>query len=440
MTTKPLQTVPATRLELAPDVPICQGDYPLDWYQEEFKPYAEEYFALKDRTPERVLPWLDQYVEPAAAHFGPSLLLLAHFYMGGAIVKLVERYGGAVADSYQLALQARANPDCTVIVQSAVHFMAEAVALLARADQQVWITNPKAGCTLEMHAKEHMVAPVAQWLIERFGDDFAIVAYMNTSGRIKALAGQTGGAACTSANAHNVLAPILAEHGRVLFVPDQHLGRNVAAQLGLTPDDVYLLPDDVRQPENFDDLLRGDFDRLDRAKLVLWPSSCSVHTLFTPEMVGYHQSLGRRVLIHPESPREAVAIADGSGSTRYLWDEVLKGSRGSSFAVGTEGHFVRNLADRARQDGIEVHHLAAVPGFASAGCGCAAMSRNDPPHLAGMLDLLRKGEGPDLNRVIPGDVVDETSLARDRLDEAERAILVRDARLAMERMIALSEG
>ncbi len=320
--------------------------------------------------------------------------------------------------------------------------MAEAVALLAHDDQQVWITNPKAGCTLEMHAKEHMVAPVAQWLIDRFGGAFSIVAYMNTSGRIKALAGQTGGAVCTSANAHKVLAPILAEHGRVLFVPDQHLGRNVAAQLGLAPDDVYLLPDDVRTPENLDDLLRDDLDRLDRARLLLWPSSCSVHTLFTPEMVAYHQSLGRRVLIHPESPRETVAVADGSGSTRYLWDEVLKGaagSRGSVFAVGTEGHFVRNLADRARREGIEVHHLAAVPGFASSGCGCAAMSRNDPPHLAGMLDLLRKGEAPDLNRVLPGDVVDETSLGRDRLDGAERAILVRDARLAMERMIALSE-
>ena len=157
-------------------------------------------------------------------------------------------------------------------------------------------------------------------------------------------------------------------------------------------------------------------------------------------MVGYHQALLRRVLIHPESPLEAVQVADGSGSTRYLWDEVLGAPSGSAFAIGTEGHFVRNLAEQARARGIEVVHLADVPSHALGGCGCAAMSRNDPPHLAGMLDLLRKGQAPDINRVIPGDVVDEMSMARDRLNSEEQAILVRDGRLSLERMIEMAEG
>jgi len=119
-----------TGLTLEAGIPICQTDLPLDWYQEEFRPYAEEYLALPDRTPETVLPWLDRYVVPAIEHFGDELLLLAHFYMGGEIVKLVERYHGAVSDSYVLALQAERNPDKRVIVESAVHFMAETVAVL----------------------------------------------------------------------------------------------------------------------------------------------------------------------------------------------------------------------------------------------------------------------------------------------------------------------
>jgi len=124
---------------------MCQQDLPLDWYQEEFKAYAEEYLALPDRTPETVLPWMDRYIRPAQDYFGEELLLLAHYYMGGEIVKLVERYGGRIADSYELALQAKNHPEKKVIVESAVHFMAESIALLAHEDQNVWITNPKSG-------------------------------------------------------------------------------------------------------------------------------------------------------------------------------------------------------------------------------------------------------------------------------------------------------
>ena len=118
-------------IELRPDIPICQTDLPLDWYQPEFKPYAEEYLALPDRLPGTVLPWMDRYIEPARAALGPELVLLAHYYMGGEIVKLVERYGGLIADSYQLAREAVLHPEKRIFVESAVHFMAEAIALLA---------------------------------------------------------------------------------------------------------------------------------------------------------------------------------------------------------------------------------------------------------------------------------------------------------------------
>ncbi len=427
------QAVP-TGIALEPDLPICQGDLPLDWYQEEFKPYAQEYHALPDRTPGTVLPWLDRYVQPAQDHFGDSLLLLAHYYMGGEIVKLVERYGGLVADSYQLALQSAANPNKTVIVESAVHFMAETIATLATDDQEVWITNPKAGCTMEMMAKDWMVLPVADALIDRFVDDLVVVAYMNTSGRLKALAGRSGGAVCTSSNAHLIVDWARRDGRRVLFLPDEHLGRNTADRLGMDIESLVTIPTSGADLDAI--------DGLDDAPMLLWGGYCGVHTIFNAEQVAWWQDRKWQVLIHPEAPIDAVRAADGAGSTAYLWNTIMDAPSGSRIAVGTEGHFVRNATEQAARRGVEVRHLADIPELGSgiAGCGCATMSRNDPPHLAGMLDLLRRGEAPQINRVMAGDTVDEASGRRDRLDPDARKTLCAQARLALERMIEITES
>ena len=123
---------------------------------------------------------------------------------------------------------------------------------------------------------------------------------------------------------------------------------------------------------------------------------------------------------HPESPLETVRAADGSGSTNYLWSAVMDAEPGTKLAIGTEGHFVRNARVEGAKRGVDVVHLAEVPNSWAAGCGCATMSRNDPPHLAGMLDLLRQGKAPDANRVLAGDSVNETTGARDRLQGNER--------------------
>ena len=434
------QPIAPTGITLQPEIPICQGDLPLDWYQEEFKPYAEEYLALPERTPEIVIPWLDAYIKPAQDHFGESLLLLAHYYMGGEIVKLVEQYGGKVADSYALALQASRNPDKKVIVESAVHFMAETIATLASDDQQVWITNPKAGCTMEMMAKDWMVQPVVDELIKRFGDDLLVITYMNTSGRIKAIAGKTGGAVCTSSNAPLVVEWARKQEKRILFVPDEHLGRNTAAKLGIDPSLICALQEPLTHGVTWQ---LDDIVGLDSAEIILWGGFCGVHTVFTSQQVRWWKDKNWTVLIHPEAPLEAVEEADGSGSTAYLWNAVMDAPRGSKFAVGTEGHFVRNLKDQAAAKGIEVMHLTDIDSpetNSQGGCGCATMSRNDPPHLAGMLDLLRKGEAPDLNRVLAGDVVNEQTAKLQRLSGEERTVMVANAKLALKRMIEITEG
>ncbi|MCA9523412.1 MAG: quinolinate synthase NadA [Myxococcales bacterium] len=432
----------SSEIRIRAGMPICQTDLPLDWYQEEFKVYAEEYLALRDRTPETVLPWMDRYIQPALDHFGDSLLLLAHYYMGGEIVKLVERYGGTIADSYVLALQAVRNPQSKTIVESAVHFMAESIAILAHPDQAVYITNPKAGCTMEMLAKEWMVEPLFDELRDRFGDDLLVVTYMNTSGRLKALSGLTGGATCTSSNARIIVDWALKQGKKVLFLPDEHLGDNVAGQLGIGPQGVYRLPGGQSAMHfRVDALSSNERDQLDGAQMLLFGSYCGVHMVFRPEHVEYWRALGYRVLVHPECRREVVEAADGAGSTAYLWREMLGTPSGGKLAIATEGHFVRNAKEQAAMRGVEVVNLADVPGAdGSFGCGCATMSRNDPPHLVALLDLLRRGNAPAINRVLPGDNVDERTGWRERLDASSRSEIARLARLALEKMIELTES
>ncbi len=437
------RSVQLSGLEIRPGIPICQSDLPLDRYQEEFRPYAEEYLALPSRTPEHVLPWMDRYLQPALAHFGDKLLLLSHYYMGGEIVKLCERYGGRIADSYELALAAAAHPEAEFIVESAVHFMAESIATLAHPHQQVFITNPRAGCTMELYAKEFHIAPFFEQLRERWGEQLMVVAYMNTSGRVKALAGQTGGAVCTSSNAQHVLRWALAHRKKVLWVPDRHLGEVACWQIGLPPQQQYLWPAGTEgMLLKVSSLSAAEQARLDGARVVLWGSSCGVHTVFKPSMVEYWKARGWRVLVHPECPLPVVQAADGTGSTKFLWNAVKDAPRGSRIAIATEAHFVSNARDLGRQHGVEVVHMADIPApeFASMGCGCATMSRNDPPHLVALVDLLAKGRAPDINRVAVGDAVDEVSGFRERLDPEERALVAAHARAALQRMVEITEA
>jgi quinolinate synthase len=190
-------------------------------------------------------------------------------------------------------------------------------------------------------------------------------------------------------------------------------------------------------------------DALADSEMILWGSSCGVHTIFNGEMCRWWQARGWRALVHPESPLDAVEAADGAGSTDFLWNAVLDAKPGDKLVIGTEGHFVQNARELGRQRGVEVMHLADLPAdavdasgrpFQSIGCGCATMSRNDPPHLAGMLDLLRQGKAPEINRVLAGDSVDERTMRRDRLPEAERAELTGFARASLERMIEIVEA
>lgn len=433
----------ATLMAIRNDMAICQSDYPLDWYQEDFIPYAQEYQALPDRKLTTVLNWMKPYLAKAQNHFGNKLLLLAHYYMGGEIVRLIEQFGGKIGDSYQLALMAANNPEKSVIVESAVHFMAESISILANENQHVYITNPKSGCTMEMLAKDFMVEPAFLDLNERYGaENILPVCYMNTSGRVKAMTGAQGGAVCTSSNVKKIFQWAQNQNKKILFIPDQHMGENVAYWLGIknlaywpggTAGANYSLPAQDKKT----------LKQFDKAELILFASQCAVHTHYQPEMCDYWKSQGYTTIVHPECRNDVIKVADYSGSTAFIWDLVVHDKAGTkSYAIGTENHMVENLKQYCKNLGIRVVNLAEAPQKDTekgVGCGCATMSRNDPPHLVALLDLLRQGKSMPYNEVKAGDVVNEFTGTRNRLPVNDQQWVINNAKKALEMMINITE-
>ncbi|HAT9034110.1 TPA: quinolinate synthase NadA [Legionella pneumophila subsp. pneumophila] len=433
----------ATLMAIRNDMAICQSDYPLDWYQEDFISYAQEYQALPDRKLTTVLNWMKPYLAKAQNHFGNKLLLLAHYYMGGEIVRLIEQFGGKIGDSYQLALMAANNPEKSVIVESAVHFMAESISILANENQHVYITNPKSGCTMEMLAKDFMVEPAFLDLNERYGaENILPVCYMNTSGRVKAMTGAQGGAVCTSSNVKKIFQWAQKQNKKILFIPDQHMGENVAYWLGIknlaywpggTAGANYSLPAQDKKT----------LKQFDKAELILFASQCAVHTHYQPEMCDYWKSQGYTTIVHPECRNDVIKVADYSGSTAFIWDLVVHDKAGTkSYAIGTENHMVENLKQYCKNLGIRVVNLAEAPqkdAEKGVGCGCATMSRNDPPHLVALLDLLRQGKSMPYNEVKAGDVVNEFTGTRNRLPVNDQQWVINNAKKALEMMINITE-
>lgn len=431
-------------IHLSSDMAICQADYPLDWYQQEFAPYAEAYLALPDRKLSTVIAWMRPYIQQAQNHFGDQLLLLAHYYMGGEIVKLVEQFGGLIGDSYQLALMAVNHPEKKVIVESAVHFMAESISLLAQPDQSVYITNPKAGCTMEMMAKDFMVEPAFLELNARYGEENILpICYMNTSGRVKAMTGAQGGAVCTSSNVRKIVQWARDKGKKILFIPDKHMGENIAYWLGIRQ--LAYWPGGTAGAQfSLGTQSAATLKQFDDAELILFASYCAVHDYYKAPMCTYWQSKGYTVVVHPECPNEVIRAADEVGSTAFIWDIVMADrAHTKRYAIATENHLVQNLKEQGKAKGIDVVNVGDAPLDATGkglGCGCATMSRNDPPHLVAMLDLLRQGKAPSYNQVLPGDIVNEFTGVRQRLSTEQQTWIVKHAKIALENMITITES
>ena len=336
---------------------------------------------------------------------GERVIVLGHFYQRDEIVEFADFVG----DSYQLAKAATAEQQAEAIVFCGVHFMAETADILTRDDQAVILPNLAAGCSMADMATIDDVEDCWEQLEELYGSEpdedgrlpLLPITYMNSSAAIKAFCGRRGGVVCTSSNARAVLEDAFRRARRVVFLPDQHLGRNTARALGIPLERMPLW--NPRRP-----LGGNTAQELQDATVVLWQGFCSVHKRFTVGQIeqARAQYPGIRIIVHPECTMEVVDAADVSGSTDLIRREVEAAAPGSVLGIGTEINLVHRLA--ASRPDLTIFCLDPVV------CPCSTMYRIHPGYLAWTLERLVAGEIVNRITVSPEDQ-DAARLALDRM-------------------------
>ncbi|CAL9551355.1 Quinolinate synthase A [Streptomyces sp. enrichment culture] len=320
----------------------------------------------------------------AKERLGERVFVLGHHYQRDEVIQFADVTG----DSFKLARDAAARPDAEYIVFCGVHFMAESADILTTDDQRVILPDLAAGCSMADMATAEQVAEAWDVLTEAGVAERTVpVSYMNSSADIKAFTGRHGGTICTSSNAERALRWAFGQGEKVLFLPDQHLGRNTAVRdLGLSLEDCV-----VYNPHKPNGGLTAQ--QLRDAKMILWRGHCSVHGRFSLESVEDVRARvpGVNVLVHPECRHEVVAAADYVGSTEYIINTLDAAPAGSKWAIGTELNLVRRLANRYAAEGKEIVFLDRTV------CFCSTMNRIDLPHLVWTLEAL--AEGRTVNRI-----------------------------------------
>ena len=346
-------------------------------------------------------------IEAAKATLGDRVVVLGHFYQRDEVI----RHADYVGDSFQLAGAAKSRPDAEAIVFCGVHFMAETADLLSTPEQAVILPNLAAGCSMADMADADSVAECWEQLDEVFGSALDAdgrapvipVTYMNSSAALKAFCGRNGGIVCTSSNASTVLEWAFERGQRVLFFPDQHLGRNTAKAMGIPLEQMPMWNPNKPLGGNTEEQLRD-------AKVILWHGFCSVHKRFTVDQIAdaRAQYPDVRVIVHPECPSPVVDAADEAGSTDYIVKAIQAAPAGTTFAIGTEINLVQRLAAEYPQ-----HRIFCLDPVV---CPCSTMYRIHPGYLAWVLE-----------RLVAGEVVNQITVA---------GADVEPARLALERMLA----
>ncbi|HET7689498.1 MAG TPA: quinolinate synthase NadA [Nocardioidaceae bacterium] len=310
---------------------------------------------------------------------GSRLFVLGHHYQRDEVIQFADVTG----DSFKLARDAAARPEAEYIVFCGVHFMAESADILTADHQRVILPDMAAGCSMADMARLSQVEDAWDAMVDAgIADSIVPITYMNSSADIKAFCGKHGGAVCTSSNAQTALEWAFEQHGadtKVLFFPDQHLGRNTAVlQMGYSLDDCVLwnplLPNGGLTTEQLRD-----------AKMILWKGHCSVHGRFTASCVDEVRAKvpDVQVLVHPECTHDVVLKADLVGSTEFIIKTIEAAPAGSSWAIGTELNLVQRLAN-AHPDKNVVFLDKTV-------CYCATMNRIDLPHFVWALENLVAG-------------------------------------------------
>jgi quinolinate synthase len=334
----------------------------------ERQPLPDKYLGLSDEE-------MMRRITAARATLGDRLVILGHHYQRDEVIKFADYTG----DSFRLARQIAQRPNADYIVFCGVHFMAESADVLCSPHQQVILPDLAAGCSMADMAAPEQLESCWEELTQMGIQGVVPVTYINSAASIKSFVGERGGTVCTSSNAMATLKWGFSQGEKILFLPDQHLGRNTAYKMGIPLDEMV-----VWDP---DEIFGGLYpEQVQRAKMILWKGHCSVHTRFTSKQIEAvrRQHPGIRVIVHPEVPWDVVQAADDSGSTEYIIKAVTNSLEGSIWAVGTEVHLVNRLAQQLAPG-------RTVVSLDQFGCLCSTMFRVSPNHLLWILEELVDG-------------------------------------------------
>ncbi|MFC5558348.1 quinolinate synthase NadA [Ureibacillus thermophilus] len=339
---------------------------------------------------------MEQRVYEIKKQLGKELFIPAHHYQKDEIIQFAD----AIGDSLQLAQAAAKNKEAKHIVFCGVHFMAETADMLTTEEQIVYLPDLRAGCSMADMANIYQTEEAWEKLTSIFGDTILPLTYVNSTAAIKAFTGRNGGACVTSSNAKKMVEWAFTQKERIFFLPDQHLGRNCAYELGIPLEQMA-----VWDPISGDLSYEGDLQNI---KVILWDGYCSVHQGFTVENV---QEVRKKypdmtVIVHPECAFEVVQAADLSGSTKFIVDTIQKAPAGSSWAIGTEMNLVKRI--------IAEHKDKYIICLNDNMCPCLTMNRIDLPHLLWALDIIIKGEQGNVIKVDES-TTKEALLALDRM-------------------------
>ena len=395
--TKPrMPTIPITELEQSA---FCRTDEGLESkaLDEEFKAgvrWQKLPVSYMKMQPEE----LDVRIVEARAALGNKLVILGHHYQRDEIIKFADYRG----DSFKLSQYAASQQDAESIIFCGVHFMAETADILSRDEQKVALPNLMAGCSMADMAQIDDVLDCWDDLQDVLGTGGIVpITYMNSTAAIKALCGRNNGIVCTSTNAPATFKWAFEQGDKVLFLPDQHLGRNTGVKLGIGVDEMI-----VWNP--FKPLGGHTEDEIRRAKVILWQGHCSVHTRFSVQQIeeARQRFPDVNVVVHPECFMEVVQAADMNGSTEYIIKVVNEAPPGSVWAIGTEISLVNRIAHENPDK--TVFCLDSVV------CPCSTMYRIHPAYLSWVLDGLNEGVVVNQISVEPATKV-EAAVALDRM-------------------------
>ncbi len=343
---------------------------------------------------------LEDRVREIKAKLGNKLFIPGHHYQKDEVIQFAD----ATGDSLKLAQYSAENKEAENIVFCGVHFMAETADILTTENQNVYLPDMRAGCSMADMADIHQTERAWKQLQEMFGDTIIPLTYVNSTAAIKAFVGRNQGATVTSSNAEKMVKWALEQKERLLFLPDQHLGRNTAFNLGIKLEEMAVWNPETNKLETSADI--------ETIKVILWKGHCSVHENFTVENIEQIRTEypEMKIIVHPECRREVVGLSDYAGSTNYIIEMIEQSKQGSAWAIGTEMNLVNRI--------IKQHPDKQIVSLNPHMCPCLTMNRIDLPHLVWCLDQIEKGETQNIIKV-----------------DAETAA---DAKMSLQRMLELA--